>query len=121
MEWPTDVLAQLLEQLAVQCDAGAQRAWHQLAFLTCKRDALAHIARKMPRPILLRIEIESVEQIFKIPFMQATAVRVEVDWGDGCTDKLREKGDGYVEHQYATPGEYSVRIFSATEAIQRRR
>jgi surface protein len=34
-----------------------------------------------------------------------------VDWGDGCVDQLREKGAGYVEHTYAAPGEYSVRIF----------
>jgi surface protein len=85
--------------------------------MTCKRDALAHVARIMPRPILLRIEIEPSEddkaRIFKIPFYQATVVCVDVDWGDGCVDKLREKGDAYIEHTYAASGEYTVCVFPA--------
>jgi surface protein len=126
-EWPTDILLQLLQALASLCDANAQRVWHQLAFLTCKRDGLAHRAKRMPRPILLRIQISAapvpVEQnklrnanVFKIPFLQATVVCVDVDWGDGCVDALREKGEGYVEHTYASEGEYAVRIFPAEAA-----
>jgi surface protein len=118
MEWPTDILAVFLHALDALCDNNAQRAWNQLAFLTCKRDALVRIANSMPRPILLRIEAEPWEDqdgmMFKIPFMQATSVCVDVHWGDGCVDKVREKGAGYAQHKYATPGEYAVRIFNAS-------
>jgi surface protein len=116
MEFPTDVLVQFLHSLAAECDSDAQRAWHHLAFLTCKRDALVRAAKIMPRPILLRIEIESedtAERIFWLPFFQATVVCIDVDWGDGCVEKLREKGHGYAQHTYAAPGEYNVRIFPA--------
>jgi hypothetical protein len=124
IEWPSDVLVQFLHALSVQCDSGARRAWQQLAFLTCKRDALAHVARTMPLPILLRIDISSLspeEQAanqllaFKIPFMQATVVRVDVDWGDGCVDRLPQRGEGFVQHVYAAPGEYRVRVFPTSE------
>jgi surface protein len=112
VEWPTDVLQLFLHALAVQCDTNAQNAWHQLAYMTCKRYDLARLARDMPRPILLRIDVGSrTASMFKIPFMQATVVCVDVDWGDGYVDQLREKRAGYVEHTYATPGEYVVRIF----------
>jgi surface protein len=111
---PTDVLLQVLQCLSAICDITAQRAWHQLAFLTFKRDGLAQRARNMPRPILLRIQITNDSaSVFKIPFMQAKEVCVDVDWGDGCVDALCEKGAGYVEHTYASEGEYAVRIFPA--------
>jgi surface protein len=120
MEWPTDVLVHFLQALSVQCDSSAQRAWNQLAFLTCKRHELAKCAKSMPRPILLRIAFpadqlrQEESHFFKIPFMQATVVCVDVDWGDGFIDKVRERGeDGYVEHTYSCPGEYSVRVFPA--------
>jgi surface protein len=113
MEWPTDILLHFLQALDAECDSGAQRAWHQLAFLTCKRQhsELCRLAKIMPRPILLRIEIESdAALVFKIPFMQATVVCVDVDWGDGSVDWLREKGAGFAEHTYSASGEYAVRI-----------
>jgi surface protein len=88
MEWPTDILLHFLQALDAECDSGAQRAWHQL-----------------------RIEIESdAALVFKIPFMQATVVCVDVDWGDGSVDWLREKGAGFAEHTYSASGEYAVRI-----------
>jgi surface protein len=112
MEWPTDILLHFLQALDAECDSGAQRAWHQLAFLTCKQHSeLCRLAKIMPRPILLRIEIVSAtEPVFRIPFMQASAVCVDVDWGDGCVDQLREKGAGFAEHTYSTLGKYAVRI-----------
>jgi hypothetical protein len=115
IEWPTDILRQFLRTLSVICDSSAQRAWGKLAFIVCKRDELAQFARNMPRPILLRVEADATNAMFKIPFMQATLVCVDVDWGDGCVDKLRESGNGYAEHKYAVPGEYAVRVFSAHE------
>jgi surface protein len=116
MEWSTDILVLFLHALDAQCDSAAHCAWHKLAFLTCKQDALARVAKVMPRPILLRIKFDSTPDgpmVFKIPFMQATVVCVDVNWGDGCVDKLREKGAGYAQHKYAAPGEYHVRIFAA--------
>jgi surface protein len=117
MEWPIDVMVQLLQALSVECDTNAQRAWHQLAFITCKRDELAQAARSMAVPILLRIAFDPKDWngslTFKVPFMQATVVCVDVDWGDGYVEELREKGDGSAKHTYAAPGEYSVRIFPA--------
>jgi surface protein len=119
MEWPTDVLVHFLEALAAICDRDAQRAWHQLAFLTCKREALSKAAKIMPRPILLRIEIEADADenglIFKIPFMQATVLCVDVDWGDGCVDTLQGEEDSYAEHTYTAPGTYCVRVFPARD------
>jgi surface protein len=119
LEWPTDILVHFLQDLSEQCDSNAQRAWHQLAFLTCRRDALTRAAKTMPRPIHLRIEFPGPAQNrfhlrFKIPFVQATLVCVDIDWGDKSVEKLREKGAGYVEHTYASTGEYNVRIFPAT-------
>jgi hypothetical protein len=110
-EWPTDVLVQRLYALGAQCDRNAHRAWQQLAFLVCKRGALSSRARRMPRPTLIRINLLDGNDDFKIPFKQATAVSVDVDWGDGCVDKLREKGEGFVTHTYTDPGAYSVRVF----------
>jgi surface protein len=115
MEWPTDILLQFVQTLAGQCDIRAQRAWNQLAFLTCNRAGLARYARSIPRPILLRIGFsdEAPSRTFKIPFTQATAVCVDIDWGDGSVDKLRDKGSGFIEHEYTAAGEYSVRIIPA--------
>jgi surface protein len=119
ISWPTETLSRLLHFLSVQCDAQAQRVWHQLAFLVCKgKNELAKFARIMPRPIVLRIEIKETSYVFKVPFMQATVVCVDVDWGDGHVDELREIGIGYIEHTFVDPGEYAVRIFPATVAPQ---
>jgi hypothetical protein len=116
MEWPTDVLAQILHALAGQCDTDAQRAWHQLAFLVCNRHELASSARNMPRPILFRIAFDATDShpAFKIPFMQATVVCIDIDWGDGSIEKVREKGLGYIVHRYARHGTYNVRVFPAS-------
>jgi hypothetical protein len=114
MDWPTDVLLQFLHALAIECDSNAPRIWHQLAFLTCKRAELARAARVMPLPIVLRIEFLRGEATrFRVPFGDATVVCIDVDWGDGTVDKLREKGKGFIEHNYASVGEYAVRVFPA--------
>jgi surface protein len=116
-EWPTEILLQFLHFLAIECDRNAVNAWNQLAYLVCKRDGLAQAARRMTRPILLRIKFEygDPDTLFKIPFMQATSVCVDIDWGDGCVNELREKGAGYADHKYAAPGEYAVRILPARD------
>jgi hypothetical protein len=114
--WPTDILAQFLAALSVQCDIRAQRSWYHLAFLVCKRQDLSDIAKCVPRPILFRIEFEGREEtIFTIPFKQASVVCVDVDWGDGCVEKIRDKGAGYAQHRYKAAGEYAVRVFPAEE------
>jgi surface protein len=118
-EWPTEILLQFLHFLSLQCDRNAHNAWHQLAYVVCKRDGFAHAARKMPQPILLRIEFDpdhTQESVFKILFTKASVVCVNIDWGDGCVDELREKGAGYADHTYAAPGEYNVRIFPARDS-----
>jgi surface protein len=129
--WPTDILVQFLHFLSVQCDVNAQQAWHQLAFLVCKRSELSDYARGLPQPMMLRIEIaqppeeeedESVAMakfpeddtsMFQIPFLKANVVCIDVHWGDGCVDRLREKGEGFVWHKYAAPGDYTVCVFPA--------
>jgi surface protein len=116
VDWPNDILVQILHALASQPDVRAHRACQQLAFLTCKREALAKSMNNIPKPILLGIRIEPKTQMaFKIPFANATVVCVDVDWGDGCSDMLRKRGDGFVEHQYAAPGYYTVGIFAALD------
>jgi surface protein len=116
IDWPTDILAQFLAALAAQCEIVAQHSWYRLAFLVCKRKELSDAAKCAPRPILFRIEFEEhAPTIFTIPFEQATVVCVDVDWGDGCVEKLRDKGIGYARHQYAAAGEYAVRVFPAHE------
>jgi surface protein len=104
-----------VEALMAECDSAAQLAWPQLAFLTCNRLELKQRVNVMLRPILLRIDFPADEQVrkFKIPFMEAAVVCVDVDWGDGSIDKLRGKGDGFVEHTYSAAGEFAVRIFPA--------
>jgi surface protein len=118
-EWPTEILLQFLHFLSLQCDRQAQNTWHKLAYVVCKRDGFVQAAKRMPRPILLRIEFDAETQesiAFKIPFTKATVVCVDIDWGDGCVDELREKGAGYADHTYAAPGEYNVRIFPARDS-----
>jgi hypothetical protein len=122
MEWPIDILVQFLYALDAQCNSFAQRTWNKLAFLTCKQDALASAANSMNRPMILRIDADPRLQyhegmVFKIPFHQATVVCIDVDWGDGCVDKIREKVDGYAQHTYASPGEYHVRVYPASAKV----
>jgi surface protein len=114
--WPTDILTRFLAALAVQCNVNAQRSWNQLAYLVCKRDDLAEDARLAPRPITFRIELVGKDRVFKIPFDQATVVCVDIDWGDGCVEKLRQNTARCAQHKYAAAGGYTVCVFPASDA-----
>jgi surface protein len=113
--WPAELLGRFLHFLALD---GAERTWHHLAYLTCNNSDLYQVARQMERPLVLRIYIvdESSEaplRKFVFPFYQATVVNIEIHWGDGSIDIVQDKNVKFVAHEYASAGEYTVRVFRA--------
>jgi surface protein len=106
---PTDVLAQLLRHLAFD---GDDRAFQRLAFLTCNSPELIRKARTIPRPLIVDISFDGSdeERIFKIPFYEAKIADVDIFWGDGTIQYVKN-GKKFASHQYAEPGEYRVHVF----------
>ena len=112
----TDLLVAILQILTL---SGEDRTWTQLAFMTCKNVDLVERAKRMMRPLVVRIAIDSANAKFVIPFRQARVARVRIEWGDGEEQRIAEVGGtgGVAEHRYAQPGDYCVRVFPDGEAV----
>jgi surface protein len=117
LEWPSDVLADILRSLALD---GDDRTFQRLAFLTHNSADLAKKARAILRPLVVDISLDHISKhhLFRLPFSSATIVDIEISWGDGNVETLTKKGDGYAQHRYERPGEYRVRVFPGPAASQ---
>jgi hypothetical protein len=118
--WPSDILLRLSHFLSF--DGSAVYTWHKLAYLVCKNAEWVKKAQSMERPLLLTVEFPEDEESlkFNIPFYHATVVKIEIDWGDYCIEKVLDKRDGYASHEYKHPGVYHVKIFpsgGSTESV----
>jgi surface protein len=109
--WPSELLLHLSNILSL--DGYAVYTWHKLAYLVCKNAEWVKKAQGMERPLLLTIEYGDGDEDrqFEFPFQNATVVRIEIDWGDGCVEKVLEVGDGSAFHEYKHPGVYHVKVF----------
>jgi surface protein len=121
MEWPVDILAQLLGWLAWD---GASVTFQHLAYLTINNSELTAAARKMPCPLVLDVHIaDSTNNQFRIPFYESQIGNIKIDWGDGIEERvsvsqMREERKPMLLvdllsawHPYPHPGDYVVRIF----------
>jgi surface protein len=116
--WPSDILLRLSHFLSL--DGSAVFTWHKLVYLVCKNAEWIKQAQSTERPLLLTIECGEDEESrkFKIPFYQATVVRIEIDWGDFCIEKVLDRRDGYASHEYKHPGVYHVKVFPSGDTGQ---
>jgi hypothetical protein len=125
MEWPVDILAQLLGWLAWD---GASVTFQHLAYLTINSSALIQAALKVQRPLVLEVEVdESHKNEFVIPCVNAHIVNIKIDWGDGKQEYVKQSREDDEEkaeedwepvswsllHTYANDGEYVVRVSPA--------
>jgi surface protein len=120
MEWPVDILAQLLGWLAWD---GASVTFQHLAYLTINSSQLKQAARKVQRPLVLDIHIdESQRHRFIIPVAESQTLNVKIDWGDGNVEyvthsKVKNSQVDpamYIDHVYAA-GDYVIRVFPADD------
>jgi surface protein len=109
--WPSDILLRLSHVLSL--DGSAVYTRQKLAYLVCKNAEWVKKARSMERPLLLTIEYGDYDddRQFEFPFQDATVVRIEIDWGDGCVEKVLNIGPGFALHEYQHPGVYHVKVF----------
>jgi hypothetical protein len=87
------------------------------ACISCMQECrMGKKAQSMERPLLLTIEFPEDEESrkFEIPFYQATVVRIEIDWGDGCIEKVLQRNGG-ARHEYTHSGVYRVKVFSVRD------
>jgi surface protein len=120
VKFPNEVIGLFLRFLAL---GGASKASQRLAYLTTKDPELKNIADTMQRPLVIDIEIEDggYSKSFTLPFAQATVAQIEIDWGDGSIDIVREAFDTFflgasqrcASHEYKEPGQYTVRVWPA--------
>eukprot|EP01122_Echinamoeba_exundans_P013876 TRINITY_DN6136_c0_g1_i1.p1 TRINITY_DN6136_c0_g1~~TRINITY_DN6136_c0_g1_i1.p1 ORF type:complete len:246 (-),score=27.67 TRINITY_DN6136_c0_g1_i1:946-1683(-) len=117
--WPSELLGRFLHFLALD---GAERTFFHLAYLTCNNDNLKQLAREMERPMVMRVAFSNEHQgeprrVFVIPFYPAKAINIEIHWGDGCVDVVRDGDAKFARHEYAAAGEYTVRVFRASTSV----
>jgi surface protein len=108
-EWPTEILGRFLHFLALD---GAQSSFQQLAHLTTNNHDLKRLSSHIPQPLVLTVAI-SGREIFLLPFLESTVTNVEIHWGDGVVDTLKNQRVESATHSYAADGDYTVRVFRA--------
>jgi surface protein len=119
MEWPVDILVQLLGWLAWD---GASVTFQHLAYLTINSLELKDTARKMPCPLVLDVHIDDpLKNQFRIPFFEAQIANIKIDWGDGKEEffsqsMLKSNHNSHVAHEFGDVGGYVVRVFAADNA-----
>jgi hypothetical protein len=127
MEWPVDILVQLLGWLA--CDGSV--TFQHLAYLTINNSQLKTAASRVERPLVLDVHIDGStrDNQFFIPFFNAQTVNIRIDWGDGTEEDvsnltmkevslvtlLHHEYDPScgVVHGYTNTGDYVIRVFPA--------
>jgi hypothetical protein len=108
--WSCDALSGILQSLALD---GASRTFQQLAYLTHNNNDLRSTAKRMRKPLVLRVgfDRDAEDKTFIFPFHQAKVAKIKIYWGDGSRDIVNKVGDGFAEHRYHGAGEFVVRVF----------
>jgi surface protein len=114
LQWPVDVLTQMLSHLALE---GSMRTFTMLGLLSCNGRELHLAARNTNAPVVIHINVAEPGGLFSLVTGTNTVMSIEVSWGDGSVEAFTFNPEREwnaiepVQHTYASPGDYVIQIF----------